>query len=263
MATMAPMPTTPDHHHRQNQPPGQTGKKQHVETRRRHQQRRTQIGLLGNQTDRHQQQGNRNQKIAGADQAFTTLKVPGQHQRHGYLHQLRRLDARHTNVQPASRALRHIAEQGHTDQQQHAKHVQRQRDGHHALGWHAGRNPHHRKGHANVERQGVEALGRGTDHHHRREAQDGHHDQGQLPIQRRQDAQQPLAWIKAEITHRRRLPSCLRRPDLRERCRPAACRAGSNRAPPGRSVPPIRHRSRRFRPAPRGRWWACRPAQRQ
>jgi hypothetical protein len=59
-----------------------------------------------------------------AQLAFALLEPPGQHQRHGDLHQLAGLD-HHPDIEPAGGALLGDAEQGGGQQQGHAQRIQR------------------------------------------------------------------------------------------------------------------------------------------
>jgi hypothetical protein len=109
-------------------------KKMHEEAGGQHQDRRAQVGLLGDEPHRQQQDERMaTRKSRTRSMPSRLLEVPGQHQRHGDLHDLRGLDAREADVEPAPRALRDVAEQRHANQQQHAQDVERQRQLHQAL----------------------------------------------------------------------------------------------------------------------------------
>jgi hypothetical protein len=110
-------PDDADHRHRQDQPPGEAGKEEHEEARGRHQDRRPQVGLLGDEPHRQQQQADGDQEVAAADHALAALEVPGQGQGHGDLHELGGLDAGDADVEPAPGALGDVTEQGHGNEQ--------------------------------------------------------------------------------------------------------------------------------------------------
>ena len=119
-----------EHNRRRNQLPAQAGKKYHRQAGAQHQQRRAQIGLLHDESNRNGQQHQRHHKIKRAQLTFAFLKPPGEHERHGNFQDFAGLN-HHTKVQPALGALfgdtknRHCYQQGNTgDVKRHGKHHQ-------------------------------------------------------------------------------------------------------------------------------------------
>ena len=89
--------------------------------------------------------------VAQAQHGLVLLEIPGQHQRHGDLHQLGRLDAHEAEIEPAPRALGDVAEQRHGDQQQHADDIHRQRQVHQPLRRNLRGDAHHHQRHGDVD----------------------------------------------------------------------------------------------------------------
>jgi hypothetical protein len=134
MATMAPIPTMPDHRDRQDEAPGEAGKEEHEKARAGTRMAVPRSGCLAMSPTGSSSKPGGDEEIAHPQHALAALEVPGEHQRHGDLHQFGRLDARDADVEPAPGALGHVAEQGHANQQQHPEDIDRQRNAHQFAG---------------------------------------------------------------------------------------------------------------------------------
>jgi hypothetical protein len=162
MITMEAIPDDADHRHRQDQAPGEAGEEEHEETRGRHQDRRAQVGLLGDEPDRQQQQADGDQEVAAADHALAALEVPGQGQWHGDLHELGGLDPGDPMLSQRRAPLETSPNRATATSSSNTDYVQRQGNAHHALGRNARGHPHHQEGHcvltASVPRRSGDAL---------------------------------------------------------------------------------------------------------
>ena len=114
---------------------------QHEEARRADHQRGAQVGLAHDQPHRQ-----RDSTAATGNRAsaapFAPLEVPREHQRQRDLHELRRLEARDAEVEPAARAVDHRAAERHRDQQQDADDIERHRGPRELLRRDVGDDPH-------------------------------------------------------------------------------------------------------------------------
>ncbi len=87
----------------------------------------SQIGLLGDEPDRHQEQYCGHREVLDAQSRLVAVEVPGEHEGHRDLHELGRLDAGDAEVQPALGAVHDLAEQIDRHQQDDADDVGRKR----------------------------------------------------------------------------------------------------------------------------------------
>jgi hypothetical protein len=109
-----------DRHQADDHPPGQTGEEDDVEAGGADENRRSQVRLLGDQRERHQQQQAGDDVMAELEHRFVLVEVPGEHQRHGDLQQFGRLDAGKAERQPAPGAIDLDPEEKHQNQQDDA-----------------------------------------------------------------------------------------------------------------------------------------------
>ena len=93
---------------------------------RRHQQRRAQIRLLGNQRRRHRDEHADHGDVLPARRQLARVQIPGHHHRHSQLEQFGRLKAHHAQVEPAVGATA-FAQYGHHHQQGRADGIQPRR----------------------------------------------------------------------------------------------------------------------------------------
>ena len=70
------------------------------------------------------------------------MEIPGQHHRHGHLHDLGRLNTHDNERDPAPRTIHHDPEQGHRHQQHHTQDIERHGIAHHGLRWCPGNRQH-------------------------------------------------------------------------------------------------------------------------
>ncbi len=102
----------------------------------------------------------RDHPVEPAQAALAALEVPGEHQRHRDLEQLRGLDPPESEVEPAPRALRDVAEQRHRDQQRDADQVQRDGRAHHPGRRNVRSDPQHGERDQQVANVALEAPGK-------------------------------------------------------------------------------------------------------
>ncbi len=187
-------------------PPRQPGEEDDEGTGEQHQQRGAEVGLLGDERHRQQQQGRGDEKILHPDLALALLEIPRQHQRHGDFHHLGRLHHGDAQIEPAARALAHQPEQGRGDEQRHAKGVDRHSDLHQPLRRHLRRDEQHQKTDSQIAQMVVERHMRILQGGEQHDATDGHHPQ-QRRGQRRIEAgeigahSQPERWTAESRTH--------------------------------------------------------------
>ena len=92
---------------------------QHDETRGRDQQSSAEVRLLGDQRHRQQDDEHHGADVPQCRRQRALVQVPGAHHRHRELHDLRRLEADHAEVEPALGALADVAgERDHHEQHQ-------------------------------------------------------------------------------------------------------------------------------------------------
>src|SRR5262249_16478110 len=101
--------------------PGKAGEKQHEEARGADEERRSEVGLAHDQRYRQDQHHHRYHVVAEPQASLVTVEIPRERQRYRDLHQLRGLDARNPDVEPAPGTMRDLAEAVHAYEQQYAK----------------------------------------------------------------------------------------------------------------------------------------------
>ena len=93
--------------------------------RRANQQGGTEVGLFGDQGKGDQQEQRGDDVMLEAQRCLVLLEIPGEHQRHGDLHDLGGLDAGEAERKPALRAIDLDAEQEDGDKQDQADNIER------------------------------------------------------------------------------------------------------------------------------------------
>jgi hypothetical protein len=179
--------------------PAEAGKEDDVEARRRHQRGGAQIGLPQNQAHRHGEQQRGKDEIAQAQRRLVLVEVPRQHQRQRELHHLRGLEAGDADVQPAARAVHHVAEQGHPDEEGEADGIGGHRQAHQGLRRDLRRDPHRAQGDAEAHHlvhQARRVLGGGR-------VQRGEAERGQGQQQHQQRLVDALGEPQADAAQRK------------------------------------------------------------
>ena len=124
----------PGNDHADDDLPRQAGKEDDVEPGGTDQNRRAQVGLLGDQAEGNNQQQSGDQVMTQLERCFVLVEVPGQHQRHGHLEDFGRLDTHQAKQrQPAPRPINLDAHEIDQNQQDDTTHVERDGKAHQLL----------------------------------------------------------------------------------------------------------------------------------
>jgi hypothetical protein len=168
------------------------GEEDHVEAGRGDERGGAEIRLARDEQHRHRDQQRAQHEVAQVDRRFLAMEIPGEHQRQGQLHHLGRLEARHADVQPAPRAVYHVAEEGDRDQEGEAHDVGGHGEAHQRLRRDLRRDPHRGERHDKVHKL--------VQHPHRALVRGG--------VERRQPE-----YRQREDDQQQRLVDSLRKPD--------------------------------------------------
>ena len=133
--------------------------------------------MARDQPERHDEEHRRHGEVAQLERGLVLVEVPGEHQRQRELHHLRGLEARDADVQPAPRAVHHVAEERHGNEERKPDEVGGHRKAHHGLRRHLRDEPHRGERHREIRDLTHHARGvlvaRGEE---RREAEYGEHE---------------------------------------------------------------------------------------
>ena len=142
--------------------PRQAREEDHEEPRGEDEDRGAEVGLARDEAGGDGEQQPRDHELAQPQPLLLAMEVPRQHERHGDLHDLGRLQRAEAEVQPPAGAVAHLAEERDSHQQRDPGDVDREGEAHQQLRVDLREHPERGEGHGEVAHLAHHAVHRGA-----------------------------------------------------------------------------------------------------